>query len=208
MVERPAPPDGTTGQIEPTATLGSMTHARFLVVHAGKYGQTRKVAERIAARLRESGADVETVDVRATPPDDLDSYDALVIGGSVHLGKHLRALERWMRAHAAAINAHPTAVFSVSLSASDVGGPGHADATQQLDELLTRTAVDADRRTVVAGALAYRRYRPFVRWMMRRLARGKGLPDDTSHDVELTDWDAVDRFAALLADTFGTPDPS
>lgn len=184
-----------------------MTATRLLVVHAGKYGQTRKVAERIAARLRDSGADVEIADVRTSPPDDLDRYDALVIGGAVHQGNHLRALERWMRAHDTAINARPTAVFSVSLSASDVGGPGHADATNHLDELLTRTGVVADRRTVVAGALAYRRYRPLVRWMMRRLARRKGLPNDTGSDVELTDWDAVDRFAELVAGTFADDDP-
>lgn len=187
--------------------FGAMTDTRILVVHAGKYGQTRKVAERIAARLRESGAEVAIADVRTAPPTELDGYDAVVIGGAVHQGNHLRALERWMRGRAAAINARPTAVFSVSLSASDVGGPGHTDATNHLDELLTRTGVDADRRTVIAGALAYRRYRPLVRWMMRRLARRKGLPDDTSADVELTDWDAVDRFAALLADTFGLGTP-
>jgi menaquinone-dependent protoporphyrinogen oxidase len=185
-----------------------MTDARLLVLHAGKYGQTRKVAERIADRLRATGATVDTVDVRAAPPADLDGYDGLVIGGAVHAGNHLRALERWMRAHATAINARPTAVFSVSLSASDVGGPGHADATKHLDELLSRTEVEARRRTVIAGALAYRSYGPLIRWTMRRLARRKGLPADTGSDVELTDWDAVDRFSALLVDTFDLGAPT
>lgn len=185
-----------------------MTDARLLVLHAGKYGQTRKVAERIAERLREAGATVETADVRAAPPTDIDRYDGLVIGGAVHAGNHLRALERWMRSHATAIGARPTAVFSVSLSASDVGGPGHGDATKHLDELLTRTGVEAQRRTVIAGALAYRSYGPLICWMMRRLARRKGLPQDTSADVELTDWDAVERFADLLVETFALAAPA
>lgn len=180
-----------------------MTATRILVLHSGKYGQTRKVAERIADRLRETGAGVEIADLRAAPPAAIDGYDAVVIGGAVHAGNHLRAQERWMRSHVDAINARPSAVFSVSLSASDDGGPGLADATKHLDELLSRTGVAPTERTVIAGALAYRDYNPLLRWMMRRLARRKGLPQDTSGNVELTDWDAVDGFAATLADAFG-----
>lgn len=179
-----------------------MTATRILVLHSGKYGQTRKVAERMVDRLREAGAAVDVTDLRAAPPAEIDGYDAVVIGGAVHAGNHLRAQERWMRTHADAINSRPSAVFSVSLSASD-DGPGQVDATKHLDELLSRTGVAPTQRTVIAGALAYRDYNPLIRWMMRRLARRKGLSDDTSTNVELTDWDAVDGFAATLADAFG-----
>jgi menaquinone-dependent protoporphyrinogen oxidase len=185
-----------------------MSDAHLIILHAGKYGQTRKVAERIADRLREAGAVVDVADLRAAPPATIDAYDAVVIGGAVHAGNHLRAQERWMRSHAEALSAGPSAVFSVSLSASDEGGPGQADATQHLEELLTRTGVAPTKRTVIAGALAYRDYNRLIRWMMRRLARRKGLPVDTSRNVELTDWAAVDAFAATLVDAFGLREPS
>lgn len=178
-----------------------MTDRRLLVLYATNYGQTRKVALRIADRLREAPAAVEVAAVGEAP--NADDYDAVVIGGSVHAGNHQRALERWMRANADALAQRPTAVFSVSLSASDGDGKGHAAAVKHLTELLTRTGVKATPTTVIAGALAYRDYNRLVRWMMRRLARRKGLPDDTSRNAELTDWDAVDRFAAELVDAFG-----
>lgn len=176
-----------------------MTDRRLLVLYASKYGQTRKIALRIADRLRDVSAAVEVVDVGEAPAPD--GYDAVVIGGSIHAGNHQRALERWMRANANALNARPTAAFSVSLSASDEeGGDGWVTATKSLAELLNRTGVQAAPTAVIAGALAYRDYNRLIRWMMRRLARRKGLPDDTSRNVELTDWDAVDRFAAELVD--------
>ncbi|MFA4929801.1 MAG: flavodoxin domain-containing protein [Patulibacter sp.] len=178
-----------------------MTDRRVLVLYASNYGQTRKVALRIADRLREAPADVEVSAIGESP--DATAYDLVVVGGSIHAGNHQRALERWMRSHAGALNARPTAVFSVSLSATDEDGDGRVTATKYLTELLSRTGVETDRTAVIAGALAYRDYNPLIRWMMRRLARRKGLPDDTSHNVELTDWDAVDRFGAELVEGFG-----
>lgn len=174
-----------------------MTDPPLLVLYASKYGQTRKVLARIADRLRDAGATVELVAVEDAP--DPTAYGGVVIGGSVHAGNHARGLERWMRDHATALGDRPTAVVSVSLSASDVDGDGLATATGLLDELLRRTGVDAARTAVIAGALAYRDYNALIRWMMRRLARRKGLPDDTSRNVELTDWDAVDRLGRELA---------
>ncbi len=177
-----------------------MTDQPLLVLYASNYGQTRKVALRIADRLREAPATVEVVEIGTAP--DPAGYSAVVVGGSIHAGNHQRALERWMRRNASTLADRPTAVFSVSLSASDVDGDGKATATKALDELLTRTGVQAMRTEVVAGALAYRDYNPLIRWTMRRLARRKGLPDDTSHNVELTDWALVDRFGATLVDAF------
>jgi menaquinone-dependent protoporphyrinogen oxidase len=178
-----------------------MTDPRLLVLHASTYGQTRKIATRIAERLREASATVELAAVGDGP--DAGAYDAVVIGGSVHAGRHQRNLDRWMRSHADALAGRPTAVFSVSLSASDVDGEGRTTALEHLATLLSRTGVRAAPTTVIAGALAYRDYNRTIRWLMRRLARRKGLPDDSSRNVELTDWDAVDRFAGEIGDVFG-----
>jgi hypothetical protein len=35
--------------------------------------------------------------------------------------------------------------------------------------------------------------------MMRHIARKEGAPVDTRHDHDLTDWDAVSRFATRMA---------
>jgi menaquinone-dependent protoporphyrinogen oxidase len=55
-----------------------------------------------------------------------------------------------------------------------------------------------------AGALAYTQYRWWLRWIMQRISRSHGGPTDTSRDHELTDWGAVDRFAAGLADALSS----
>ena len=50
-----------------------------------------------------------------------------------------------------------------------------------------------------AGGLAYTRYRPWIRWVMKRISRRTGLPTDTSRDYEFTDWQAVAQFARQFA---------
>lgn len=169
-----------------------------LVLYASSYGQTQKVARRIAERLRDDGVIAEAVDVSAAGSIDLDSYGPVIVGGSVLAGRHQRKLVAWMKAHATTLNARTTAVFSVSLSAA-----GDEETAQgYLDALLQRTGVTAAQTATFPGALAYRKYNFVIRWLMRRIARKNGLPTDTGQNVDLTDWDAVDRFAHGPAERF------
>lgn len=55
---------------------------RVLVAHASAHGSTAEVADRIAARLDDSGLDVDTRP--AGPGIDVEAYDAVVLGSAVH----------------------------------------------------------------------------------------------------------------------------
>ncbi len=51
----------------------------------------------------------------------------------------------------------------------------------------------------VAGALLYRQYNFFIRWVMKRIARHEGGSTDTSRDHVYTNWEALDAFAREFA---------
>ena len=51
----------------------------------------------------------------------------------------------------------------------------------------------------VAGALTYPKYNPFVRFLMKRIARAEGGSTDTTRDHEFTDFAAVERFVERFA---------
>ena len=60
-----------------------------LIAYASRYGATRSIAERVAARLREHGHQVV---VHATDrPVDAAMYDAVVVGSSVYNHSWARA---------------------------------------------------------------------------------------------------------------------
>jgi menaquinone-dependent protoporphyrinogen oxidase len=58
---------------------------------------------------------------------------------------------------------------------------------------------------LIGGAMAYTKYGPLLRWIMKQIAKRNGGPTDTSRDHEMTDWVQVerfvDRFVALLDQT-------
>lgn len=84
---------------------------RVLVAYATEHGSTRGVAERIATRLAEAGAQVD-----ARPVDDVDDlagYDAVVLGSGVYNQSWIPGATEFLRASRAALAARPVWLFSV-----------------------------------------------------------------------------------------------
>jgi menaquinone-dependent protoporphyrinogen oxidase len=160
--------------------------ARLLIVYGTSEGQTRKIAGRIADVARELGHQADVVDSAAgTVPARLDQYQAVVVAGSVHVGKHQASLARFVRGSAAGLARLPTAFFSVSLSATGSDLPG---ARRCADAFLRETGWTPSTVRLTAGALMYSRYGLLTRWIMRRIARKAGHETDPSRDYEYTDW--------------------
>ena len=173
--------------------------ARFALVYHTLEGQTGSIAEQIAERLRGGGHDVHLATVEGAP-DDLEGFDAVVIGGSVHTGHHHRDLVRYATAHAGELNGMASAFFSVSLTATDPDAEHQATAHKMVDDFIEKTGWHPDVLAVFGGAVKYREYGFIKRRMMKMIVGRQGGPTDTSRDHEFTDWDAVHAFAADLAE--------
>jgi menaquinone-dependent protoporphyrinogen oxidase len=170
-----------------------------LIVFNSFDGQTARVAERIGARLKRAGHNVTVRSSEALEGLwELDTHDAILIGGAIRFGKHARHLVELVRDHLQDLALRPTAFFSVCKSA---GGPGaRPDAAQRyIDEFLRRTGWKPTTTRSFAGALRYTRYNFFVRTMIRLIMTVVGGDTDASRDYEYTDWDAVDAFADEFA---------
>lgn len=177
-----------------------MHRPRILIVHATKYGQTQKIAERIAAVCERH--EFETTLVRAEEAElsqDLARYAGVILGAPVFLGSHPRPLRRYVERHRFALDHMPSAFYSVSGSAASVELSAQADALRFLDEFLAVTHWHPTRTASFAGAINFTRYGWFMRWFMKRIAGQAGVSTDTSRDHEFTDWNAVERFATEFA---------
>ena len=164
----------------------------LLVFHTSE-GQTARIADHVAAVLRELGDEVEVHDVAGAPAPD--GYDAVIVGDSIHAVHHSRALTRYVRDHVATLNALPAALFQVSLTSTNPDEEHTATAQGMVHEFLDRTGFDPDIVGLFAGALVYTQYGWLKRRVMRAIVRREGGDTDMTHDYEYTDWRAVDRFA-------------
>lgn len=61
---------------------------KIFITYGTTEGQTAKIAEFISDVLRDHGHDVTMVDVKDTADTVPDGYDGVIVGASVHMGKH------------------------------------------------------------------------------------------------------------------------
>ena len=163
-----------------------------------------QIAEQIASTLREQGFDSEARLSRPTRGSTGRDVRAVVIGASIHVGRHQKAAVDFARHEAPHLNARPSAFFSVSLSAGSRNA-AEVDAARGLAQDFVRAAGWTPQRIrCFAGKLAYSQYGFLKRQAMRFIAWREGAPTDTRRDYEFTDWTAVRQFALdFAADTLG-----
>ncbi len=171
----------------------------FLILYGTGEGQTAKIAERIADAIGERGHEATTIDVEnGSDPVSLASYDAAVVGASIHVGKHQDAVREFVAANRDALSAMPTAFFQVSLSSATE--ENREEAAGYVESFLTETGWHPDRVGQFGGALRFSEYGFLKRLLMKRIAKDLlAETGDADSDVEFTDWEAVDAFAADVA---------
>ena len=160
--------------------------ASVLVLYATIEGHTARIAERFTSRLREQGVSVDLREAEKAAP--FESYDGIVVGASVHYGRHPSRLRALLRSQRHVLTARPGAFFSVSLSAKE-----HYAA-----KFLRQVGWQPQLSATFAGALQYSKYGPFKRLLLTGFAWMGGHDTDTSRDYEYTNWKAVDSFATAF----------
>jgi len=173
--------------------------AKALVVYASTHGHTAKIAERLKQALASEGVEVDRLAVADAGEVSPRDYDGAIVAASLHAGSHQSEMVEWVRRHHLPLEDCPNAFLSVSLTAADDTDEARAATQECIDDFLDDTGWTPNRSLPVAGALQYREYDPFTRLLMRLKMSQGGHPTDISHDVDYTDWDALDRFAQEFA---------
>ena len=155
-------------------------------------GQTARIAEYLAYVIQEHGHKARTADLQTSdgvlPPD----CDGVIVGASVHMGKHEDSVTEFVKANKAALERLPSALFSVSLAV--VGDEERAEGF--VEKFEQETGWRPAHVGLFAGALLYTQYGFFKRHMMKRIAGSQGSRDtDLTRDYVYTEWDGVRRFA-------------
>jgi menaquinone-dependent protoporphyrinogen oxidase len=179
-----------------------MQPRRLLIAYGTRYGQTEKIALRMATLLAAAGDAVTCERADRLPRDlELRDFDGVIVGASVIRGRHQRNVRRFVRAHQDALNAMPSAFFSVSGSAAAADEPTRGAARRLMDDFLRDAGWRPRLAASVAGAMSFTRYDPITRWILKRISKREGGPIDTSRDHELTDWGQVEHFVRAFAAT-------
>ncbi|MFC6955403.1 flavodoxin domain-containing protein [Halorubellus litoreus] len=166
----------------------------FIAYGTGE-GQTAKVADHVATELAARGHEVTTRDLgEPGDVDDVDAFDAVVVGASIHVGKHQGEVVDFASEWRDVLATRPSAFFQVSLSSASTDPDRQADAARYVDEFREATGWHPDVVGGFAGAIRYSKYGFLKRFMMKRIAKDATGDTDASKDYEYTDWEDVASF--------------
>ena len=180
------------------------------VFYATTEGQTRRIAERLSAGLHERGVDSRAIDIRSPEAGEMEwaAVRGVAVGASVHGGRHQQAIDGFVRANRDALQARPSAFFSVSMRAASPSLGERQGARQLAQSFVDAAGWHPAHVVALAGRLAYTKYGWLTRWFISRIAKRGGLATDTSRDHEYTDWAQVARLADELAASVHHATPS
>ena len=173
-----------------------------LIVYGTTEGQTRKIAEWTATRIRERGHQAELLDSAALESDlDLETYDAFIIAASVHQESHQEAISNFVIAHRETLAAKPSAFISVSLSAVLEGA--ETEAQKYVDDFVSVTKWRSRKTLLLGGALRFSEYDYFQEQIVKFIVMKRSGATSIGRDREFTDWkalaDFIDRFLEAAA---------
>jgi len=165
---------------------------KILIAYGTTEGHTARIAECVADVIRGQGHEADALDLTQSGNAVMNPYDAAIVGGSIHMGKHDEHVRDFVRRNRAALERRPSAFFSVSLAA-------HGDmenARAYVEKFEQETGWRPAQVGYFGGALLYRQYGLLKRLMMKRIVHSKpgNLSLDTSRNHEYTEWDEVKRF--------------
>ena len=166
--------------------------ARVLIPYGTTEGQTAKIADYIADAIRHKGDEADAVDVKHAGDTVPERYDAVIIGASIHMGKHDEHVIDFVRKNRENLERLPSAFFSVSLAAYG----DREEAEGYVEQFEQDTGWRPAHIALFGGALPYTQYGFIKRRMMKRIAGDKpgNLGTDLSRDYVYTEWDGVRRF--------------
>jgi menaquinone-dependent protoporphyrinogen oxidase len=153
------------------------------------HGATTEIAEAIADTLRRRGLDVDVIAPERV--DNVERYDAVVLGSAVYVGHWLEPARQLARQHAAQLARRPVWLFS----SGPVGDPAR--------KLVQKMAVDPVEVPEIRQATHAREHRLFAgkldRKHLTRVQRAsllffRGIEGD------FRDWKEIEQWAAGIAD--------
>ena len=172
--------------------------AKVLLLYSTTDGHTVEICKRIRSVIEQAGDAVELVNLIERPTLEGRDFDKMVIGASIRYGKHQPVVYEFIKNNQGALEACPSALFSVNLVARKPE-KNTPETNPYLQKFLRQIDWRPQKLAVFAGKVSYPDYSFFDRQMIRLIMWMTKGPTDPTTIVEFTDWDKVDEFGRMVA---------
>lgn len=172
--------------------------SKILFLYSTVDGHTLEICRRLRALAEEGGHEGTLAVLEEHADIDLAPFDKVVVGASIRYGRHRPQVAAFMRARRRALEAKPSAFFSVNIVARKPA-KNTPETNPYVVKFLRQIGWRPPLAAVFAGKLDYPKYgfwdRQIIRFIML-LTRG---PTDPAAVVDFTDWAQVDAFGRSVS---------
>jgi menaquinone-dependent protoporphyrinogen oxidase len=169
----------------PEGRCGGKVKKKVLVTYASKYGSTGGVADAIGKELCSKDVAADVVLIKNA--GNVGSYQGVVIGSAIYMGKWMSEAEDFVNKNRDILRLVPVAYFLVCMTLSRPTEKNRAEVLSYMDPILK--AVPEIRPVGIgtfAGALDYNN----LSWFTKKIMKSKGSPEG-----DFRDWNAIRAWA-------------
>ena len=176
--------------------------SEILVAYSSQEGQTAKIAQTIKAMIEKRQLNCSLFDLEESPESasTMQRFGGVIIGASIHKGKHSTQVERFLTDHSDQLNEMPTLFLSVSLSGGSKDPEDRLNAEDCVRWLLRKTAFIPKRMLLLGGAVRMDKYGPITKFVMRMVLRQRHVSIPQTGELEFTDWHALENAVRSFVD--------
>ena len=168
---------------------------RFLVAFAALDGQTDKIAHHIARKLEDARFLVRLIDMSAGETEaGADSCDAVILAASAYRQHFDSGLSAFILRHGEVLRRCPSAFVPVSLAAASHDPAEKSAIDEVARQFLSQVGWAPDEVFHVAGAIGERSSSLLNGTVLEALFEPVTDEPESPRELELTDWDALDKF--------------
>ena len=176
--------------------------ARVLIAYSTVEGHTARIADEMREALQGAGHQPRLLHVRDADTAVPEDVDAVIVGGPIHVGHHRKELVAFAKHNRVRLGALPSGLFTVCLTAVVDTEETRAATAEYVQGFCESSGWTPRHTAVFAGRLAWTHYDFFTRLVMKLITHHQGGHDqDIKRDYDYTDYDAVRRFAAEVAES-------
>ena len=158
---------------------------KVLVTYASKYGSTGGVADAIGKEL--CSKDVATDVVLIKNASNVSSYQGVVIGSAIYMGKWMSEAADFVKKNRDILRQVPVAYFLVCMTLSQPTEKNRAEVLSYMDPILKAVPeIMPVGIGTFAGALDYDN----LSWPNKKIMKSKGAPEG-----DFRDWNAIRAWA-------------
>ncbi len=172
--------------------------AKIIIIYSTTDGHTRKICQRLQQVIAANNNQTTLVSIDDIAAVDLQSFDKIVMGASIHYGKHNVKVYKFIKNNLLVLQDKVTAFFSVNVVARK-SGKNQPDTNPYLKKFLRQIAWKPDNLAVFAGKIDYQKYQFLDRIMIRFIMWMTKGPTDPNTNIEFTNWCEVEAFGDTIS---------